>query len=95
MKMLYNGQKTTHNFAKFKTIGSFGDATGNRIITVDMANGQQKQLAKEIGEFFSNRRLRKVNTKREKKSVKNSDCHFSKEKKWSLKLSEKEYFRCL
>ena len=87
--MLYNGQKNTHNLAKFKAIGSFWDATGNRIITIDMANCQQKQLAKEIGEFFSNTRLRKVNTKREKESVKNSDSYFSEEKKWSLKLSEK------
>ena len=38
--MLYKGYKTMHDFAKLKTIQSFGDAVRNGIITMDMANDE-------------------------------------------------------
>ena len=50
---------------------SIGDAIRNGMISMDMANNEQEQLAKEIGEFASNTRPRILNIKKEKKSVQN------------------------
>ena len=44
--MLYQGYKTTYDFAKFNTIPGFEDDTRNCIITIDMANYEQLHLAK-------------------------------------------------
>lgn len=43
-----------YDFTKFKTIQSFGDVTRNRIVTMDLTNDEQKELAKKSGEFASN-----------------------------------------
>ena len=43
-------------FAKLKTTGCFGDTTKTGIMTMDLANNEQKQLAKEIRGFASNQR---------------------------------------
>ena len=46
-KSLYKAFKTTHDFRKFKTIQSFGDAIRNDLVTVDVASDEQQQLAKK------------------------------------------------
>ena len=52
IKMLYKGCKITNDFAKFRTVQSFGDAIRNGIITMDMANDEQKQMRrKRIREY--------------------------------------------
>lgn len=40
--------QTTYNFRKFKTIQSFGEAIRNDIVTMDLANDEQQQLAKKF-----------------------------------------------
>ena len=46
--MFYKGYKTMYDFAKFKTIQSFGNAIGNGKITMDVANDEQEQLAEKL-----------------------------------------------
>ena len=55
-----------YDFAKFKTIQSFGNATRNDIITMDMAIDEQEQLAKKIREFNINIRPKNLNMKKKR-----------------------------
>ena len=43
-----------HNFARFKTIQSYGDNIQNDMMTMYMTNNEQIQFAKSIREFLSN-----------------------------------------
>ena len=42
-----------HNFARFKTIQSYGDNIQNDMMTMYMTNNEQIQFAKSIREFLS------------------------------------------
>ena len=50
--MLYKGDETTYDFERFKTMRSFGDAIKNGIITMDMENDEEEQLAKKNRELL-------------------------------------------
>ena len=93
-KMLYKGYKSTNDFAKFKYIQSFGDTIRNGIITMDMANDEEEQLAKKIREYASNTKLKHVN-KKKNRAFKIRHWHFSKEKKPLYILLDVGYFQCL
>ena len=53
-------------FTKFKTARSFGDAIRTDIITIDMTNDEQYQLAKRSGEFISYAKPQKLNKEKRK-----------------------------
>lgn len=54
--MLCKGYQSMYAFAKLKTTGCFGDTIKTGIMTMDLVNNEQKQLAKEIRGFASNQR---------------------------------------
>lgn len=45
--MVYKGYKNRHDFTKFKTIQSFGEAIKNGIVTVDMVNDGKKSISEK------------------------------------------------
>ena len=53
-KILYKRYNKTYDFTNFKTLWCFGDPIIKSIITMDMANDEQKQLAQSLREFPGN-----------------------------------------
>ena len=66
-KMLYKRYKAMYDFLKFKTIQSFGMIfIKNDIIAFDMASDEQEKITKNLREFASNTKLKRLNLKKEK-----------------------------
>ena len=70
--MLYKGYRNTYDFKKFETMCGFWDVIRNGIITMNIANEEQKQLPKLIRKFKSRPKPSKLNTKKEKEDKINS-----------------------
>ena len=70
-KMLCRRYKITYCFRKYKMMQIFVYFIRNDLVTMDMANDEQNQLAQKIREFISNTRPKNSNIKKEKENVRN------------------------
>ena len=65
-KILYKRYNKTYDFTNFKTRWSFGGAIIKSIITMDMANDEQKQLAQSMRKFPGNTTPRNLNIRKKR-----------------------------
>ena len=64
--MPYRRYKTRYYFTKYKMMQSFVCSVMNGLITMDLANDEQNQLAQKVTKFISNTRPKSLNIKKKK-----------------------------
>lgn len=94
-KMLYKRYKAMYDFLKFKTIQSFGMIfIKNDIIAFDMASDEQEKITKNLREFASNTKLKRLNLKKEKQGITNIALELFKGREMVFNALIVRYFQC-